>query len=271
MESRIKTALFLSLVWSSGAYGADIIMHKGTTVTVTVNSAVGTVLEFPAVVQLTVPTKKFKVNKIATTIDKKTRQAINIRFFSVKPTVAGAVDTMTFIFPNKRSVKVRLIAKRGADKHHRFLFPHRKQGVPWANDSFLDKEISLVVAMLKDEAGNGFDRQKIYQNLRIEGANGIDLILVRRFQGRGLLGYTFKLINTGKEAIVVNPAALNFDFPNKAVLFHIDHFRLEPCSENNSSDPKSNSCMAAVRVVVRGDSYVLPASTRDLPFKVKRG
>ena len=269
----LRLALLTGLVGAAGnaAMASEIMMHKGVTITVPVNTGVGTVLEFPSPVQITVPSKNFSIKKVITEVDKKSRQAVNIRFFTIKPTIARAVDAVTFVFPNMRSVSMRFISQPGADKHHLFRFPNRRTKFSWDGNIFLENEIDMMIAMLRDESMKGFDKKSVAKKLIIGGYSDIEMILVRRFQGKGLLGYVFKIINTGDHAITINPAALNFDSPNRAALFQIDHHRLEPCGVDNSSDPRSNSCMAALRIVVRGNHYVMPASMHDLPFRIRRG
>lgn len=268
------TKIFLTmtgLLAAQWALGSEIMMHSGSILTVPINSQVGTVLEFPASIQLTVPSKKFSVKQIATQMDQKTKQAVNIRFLSIKPLSGAAIDTINVVFPNMRSVKIRLMTTAGADKHHLFIFPNKRGKTSWSGDTFLEDEIKMMVSMMRDEGNRGFEKNVVERPIRISGYDDIELILVRQFQGKGLLGYVFKLVNSGKEAITINPAALNFDSPNRAALFQIDHTRLEPCSVNNSSNPREPSCAAAVRLVVRGNHYLMPASKSDLPFRMNRG
>ena len=126
--------------------------------------------------------------------------------------------------------------------------------------------------MLKDETGNGYQRKILGDNLSIEGYDDkLDLILVRRFEGHGLFGYTFKVINTTDKELNINPHALNFASPNRAALLQMDHESLAPCKENNSAAPGSGSCVAALRLVVRGDNYVKPSKGSDLPFRIGNG
>lgn len=94
------------------------------------------------------------------------------------------------------------------------------------------------------------------------------MLLVRRWEGQGFFGYVFKIVNKSREAVTLNPQALNFESPNRAVLLQADHETLEPCSVNASADPTSNSCVTALRLVVRGERFAVPSSGADLPFRI---
>lgn len=267
----MKYLCLLALVLSPRLYAGDIHVHKGEISTVTVNSKLGTLVEFSMPIQVVSDSAHFKIEKVATEVSKK-GQPVNVRIVKIRPrSRSRKVETVPFLLTGKRSITLRLVSDSGAPKHQRIRFPSNRSKII-SSGSFLSSEVSLMRQMLKDSSGNGFQRSVLEENLSIEGYdNKLDLILVRRFDGQGLFGYTFKVINTTEKEIEINPHALNFGSPNRAALLQMDHEKLAPCKANNSAAPGSGSCVAALRLVVRGDSFIKPSKSSDLPFQIGAG
>lgn len=252
------------------AQGSDVFTYKDEVVTIPVNPSTGTLIEFPSTLQVVGKSLSFQVKKVVTEVNDR-GQGVNIRIVDVRSSLNGAVETVPFLLSNRRTVKIRLISQVGAEKHHRILFPTSQSSRMIAPSSFIEDETDLMRRMLRDEMGGGYSRSVMNQNLSISGYDNFDLVLVRRYQGKGLLGFTYKLINTSDKRVVINPQALNFGSPNRAMLLQVDHETLDPCSVNNSTNPNSTSCVTALRLVVRSRHYVAPGSRSDLPFTLSQG
>lgn len=271
----LRILLSLLVLSPSIVYGEDIIVHSGHASTIPVNPRSGTLIEFPKSIRVIGDSSYFRIKEVVTSVAKKSGKAVNVRIVKVKPKRSGSVETIPFILSGKKSFSIRFVSMEGAAKHHRIRFPSKRRPqaqIPGASNSFLSTEIDLMRKMLLDEEGGGFSRKVMVKELDIEGyGDKLDMAIVRRFEGQGLTGYTFKLENITDEKLVINPQSLNLGTPNRAVLLHIDHEVLQPCSKNNSIDPKSDSCVTALRLVLRDEGYVQPSTGWDLPFSVNRG
>lgn len=268
----MKLLSLLLFIATPKLYAGDIYVHKGETSTVLINNRLGTLVEFAHPIKVVSDSAHFRIEQVATEVTKKGKP-VNVRIVKVKPRSGGTrSETIPFVLTGKRSITLRFVSQRDAPKHQRIRFPSSRSNNLTSSGVFLSSEISLMRQMLKDETGEGFQRSVIKENLAIEGYDDkLDLLLVRRFEGKGLFGYTFKVINTTKDELTINPHALNFGSPNKAALLQMDHETLAPCSQNNSPAPGSGSCVAALRLVVRGDNFVKPSKGSDLPFRIGSG
>ncbi len=258
----------IGLVRASVALSGEVTSYSGETITIAINSLTGSLIEFPKPLSVASSSESFVLNRIATESDEK-GGAVNVRILNVVPLRVNALEVVPFVLADRSSISIRFIAQAGADRHTKILLPERRSGRIMAG-SFIEDESALMGRMLLDASGGGFTKTVIDQKLEISGYDDISLTLARRFTGKGLIGYTFKLVNTSDKRMILNPAALNFDSPNRAILLQIDHETLEPCHINASTSPISNSCITALRLVVRGDHFTTPSSKQDLPFTVER-
>ena len=261
--------LLAALISGEGANASDIMIHDGETVTVLVNDKTGTLVEFPVPVKVVAPRSHFDIEEVGTKVDKSTGQVVNVSIVHVKARSRGSQETVPFILAGGQSVNLRFIAAIDAAKHRRIRFPKKSRG-SMLGGQFLEKETELMTLMLRDEEGAGFSKTVLYESLKIDGYDDLEMAILRRFEGSGLFGYTFKIVNKSAEKKTINPASLNFGSPNHATLLQIDHETLEPCSVNNSPDPREPSCMTVLRLIVRGEDFVYPSSQPDLPFQVRK-
>lgn len=264
----MKYLTLLILLLSAKIYADDVFVHKGEASTVPINSRLGTLVEFSFPIKVVSDSSHFKIEKVVTEVNKK-GQPVNVRIVKVRPRSSKQrIETVPFVLTGKRSITLRFVSDPGAPKHQRIRFPSKSPKMTSSGD-FLSKEISLMRQMLKDETGSGFQRSTLKESLSIEGYdNKIDLTLVRRFEGLGLYGYTFKVVNTTERELSLNPHSLNFGSGMKAALLQMDHENLAPCKENNSTLPGSGSCTSALRLVVRSERFVKPSKSSDLPFRI---
>ncbi len=256
----------LTFFCTAAVFADDIYVHDGGVSSVTVNGELGTLVEFPFPINVVSDSASFSIERVATEVNQ-TGEAVNIRIVKVKPIRAGAVETIPFIMAGRKSVSIRFVATPQAPKHQRLRYPER-QGVA-SGGKFVGTEVTLMKQMLKDESGEGFQKTVIDRRLSIEGYDRkLKMSLVRRWEGQGLFGYTFKIVNKTSEPVTLNPQALNFESPNRAILLQTDHERLVPCTVNTSAEPTADSCVTALRLVVRSEKFSVPSSGSDLPFKI---
>ncbi|RYZ90541.1 MAG: hypothetical protein EOP04_03635 [Proteobacteria bacterium] len=260
-----KLFLILIMTVAGAARADDIYVHDGDVSSVTINSSLGTLIEFPQPITVVSDSAQFTIEKVATEVSQDGK-AVNIRIVKIRPKRPGAIETVPFILTGRRSMNVRFVSLPDAPKHQKLRYPDRNQQI---GGKFLGSEITLMKQMLKDEGGEGFQKSILDKKLSIDGFDTkLSMILVRRWEGQGFFGYVFKIVNKSREAVTLNPQALNFESPNRAVLLQTDHETLEPCSVNASADPTSNSCVTALRLVVRGEHFAVPSSGADLPFRI---
>jgi hypothetical protein len=258
--------VFIAFLVPSWALADDVYVHDGDVSSVTINSQLGTLIEFPHPIQVVSDSSSFSIENVATEADAEGKPT-NIRIVKIRAKRPGAIESVPFILAGRRSLTLRLVTLPDAPKHQKLRYPERPSQL--SSGKFLGAEITLMKQMLKDETGEGFLKTVMDRKLSIEGFDSkLKMILVRRWEGQGLLGYVFKIVNNSGEAVTLNPQALNFETPNRAVLLQTDHERLEPCSVNASADPTSNSCVTALRLVVKGDRFTVPSSGSDLPFRI---
>lgn len=251
---------------TAAVYADDIYVHEGGVSSVTVNGTLGTLVEFPYPINVVSDSASFSIERVATEVSG-TGDPVNIRIVKVKPVKSGAVETIPFIMAGRKSVSIRFVAAPEAPKHQRLRYPERKSVA--TGGKFLGAEMILMKQMLKDESGEGFQKIVIDRRLSIDGFDRkLKMSLVRRWEGQGLFGYTFKIVNRTGEAVTLNPQALNFDSPNRAVLLQTDHEKLEPCAVNASMEPTVNGCVTALRLVVQAEKFSVPSLVSDLPFRI---
>jgi hypothetical protein len=261
-----KILILMAYFLGSTAFADDIYVHEGGISSVTVNGTLGTLVEFPYPINVVSDSTSFSIERVETEVNS-SGQAVNIRIVKVKPNRPGAIETIPFIMAGRKSVSIRFVTAPDAPKHQRLKYPER-QGVA-TGGKFLGTEMTLMKQMLKDESGEGFQKTVLNRRLSIEGFDRkLKMSLVRRWEGQGLFGYTFKIVNRTSEAVTLNPQALNFESPNRAILLQTDHERLEPCSANASMAPSANGCVTALRLVVRSEKFNIPSSGSDLPFRI---
>lgn len=268
-----RIVLLLLSQTSMRAFADEITLYKGEPITVTVNSSLGTLIEFPYPVQVVSDSASFAIEQVATQVTKD-GSPVNVTLLKVKPktrTPGQTIERVPVVMTGRRTVTLRFVSSDGAPRHHRLMYPQNNE-ISRSFGSFLETETALMQAMLVDDSRNGFSRAVLNQDLSIEGYdNKLNMTLVRRFEGSGLFGYTFQIQNKTASAITLSPTTLNFGTPNRAVLLQVDHERLEPCAKNASPVPGANGCMTALRLVVRSDRFVPPTSASELPFRFSSG
>lgn len=160
-------------------------------------------------------------------------------------------ERITFILANDKPVNVLVTPMVKGESYVELKFPPasiRKNEV--ADSPYLRNEMALMLTMLRDD--NASNRRVLNEKLTIPEYPQLSFRLVRDFRADGLTGFVFLVENTTKEAIRVNHTILQFGRPNRAVMIQMDHEIMEPCSANNSADPRGTGCVSAMRLVLRG-------------------
>lgn len=231
----------------------------------------GSLLEFPRpVVSIATPSKFYKFEQQNAIIDTKTKIPIDVKMFLITAIKNAKPEKVTFVLETGEHININLFTSNRAQNSYQLKFPTTI--LPFSNyNGFLQNEKNLMKSMLRDAVEPGFSREITDIDLQfLEYKNDIKLKLVRRYSGAGLTGWVIKIINITEKEIKLNPTALEVGVPNKASLFQIDHKVLSPCSVDSSNNPKSNSCVTAIRLVLRDSLPTIPVNNSQFPFMLEK-
>jgi hypothetical protein len=250
---RMMASLMLLLPWlwgvSQSAVAAvlPVVPHQETVVSV--NSEVGTVLQFSSPVKTVTAAKMFGISEFSTGVNPAGQKA-DVRSFVVRPAVSTANESVTFVLANGKPVVLRFVASAAADK---FVDVQVNSASKLAKGGFLSKEIALMRSMLLDEAGT-YSRE--VRRTQVESAiPRTQAQLVRVYRADALTGYVFNIENHGKKDLVLEPSMLALGSGVVPVLSHISKSKISPCPIMISDA----ACTATVRFVVRGPADAAPA------------
>jgi hypothetical protein len=249
---RMMASLMLLLPWlwgvSQSAVAAvlPVVPHQETVVSV--NSEVGTVLQFSLLVKTVTAAKMFGISEFSTGVNPAGQKA-DVRSFVVRPAVNTANESVTFVLANGKPVVLRFVASTAADK---FVDVQVNSASKLAKGGFLSKELALMRSMLLDEAGN-YSRE--VRRAQVESAvPRTQAQLVRVYRADALTGYVFNIENHGKKDLVLEPSVLALGSGVVPVLSHLSKSKISPCPIMNTDA----SCKATVRFVVRGPADPSP-------------
>jgi hypothetical protein len=249
---RMMASLMLLLPWlwgvSQSAVAAvlPVVPHQETVVSV--NSEVGTVLQFSLPVKTVTAAKMFGISEFSTGVTPAGQKA-DVRSFVVRPAVNTANESVTFVLANGKPIVLRFVASAAADK---FVDVQVNAPSKAAKGGFLSKELALMRSMLLDEAGS-YSRE--VRRTQVESAiPRTQAQLVRVYRADALTGYVFTIENHGKKDLVLEPSVLALGSGVVPVLSHLSKSKISPCPIMNSDA----SCTATVRFVVRGSADAAP-------------
>lgn len=182
-------------------------------------------------------------------------QVKNAKSFLVSTKKPGASDQVTFFLGSQEADKGTLTLQLTSASTGRavtnFCLSGDRKGLGSKNN-YLAREMEVMAAMIRDE--QNFGRTVISQKVTVpEFKNQLSVKAVRVFKFEDLTGYTFIVTNTTSKTVKLNLTNLAFGDPNRAVALHADHDVLEPCSKNQSVNPKENGCASMVRLLVTGN------------------
>lgn len=263
--------IFITL--SGSVIADDIVVTKGEKPIVKINSSTGTMIEFPKAIKVQASSRHFIINPVATKVDKKTGKSINLRIVNIRPKVNGAFEEVPFVLAGRKTVVLKLKAAHGTSRYHKILFPYSRSNRAFSRSgAFLKDEIDMMRAMLRDKTENGYFKRVIKKDLNIDGFhNDVDIEMVRRFEGKQLYGYVFRITNDSDKTVHINPHSFRYAKLNRSALMQCDHTTLKSCDENNSSKPGTNSCVTALRLVVRSKNFKPLKKRGDFPFAIRKG
>lgn len=261
--------LLTFLGWLSGSAKAEeIIVYDGEVTTVTVDSKVGTLLEFPKSIRVVGDSIHFKIEEVVTSVDKKSGKAVNVNIVKIRPKSSSSSETVPFILKDKKSISLKLVAMASSNRHHKLRYPWSRSGRGGlqSNGEFLAKETALMKAMLLDKSGAGFTREITDQSVSVdEFDDRLSMRVVRRFRGSALTGYSIALKNVSDEPVVIHPEAIRIGQPGRAALLQIDKQTISPCRDGEKA------CQGLIRLVMRDENFTHPGSSLDLPFSILGG
>ena len=269
MKTHLRILLlctFIFVTFVGNAFASVIIVPSEGEVKIPIDSDTGSLLQLPGSVKTITPSRYFHISDVASDVDAVTGTKMDVRLFQVRPLSGSRTDTrsethaethaetraeyVTFVLGNGRTVKTQLIPSEAAEKHYDLVFPNDSKKVK--HTKFLQAEIALMSAMIRDEGGD-FARQVKDSSVAISGFDGASAKLVRIFAGNGLTGYTFEIRNKSTEAMGVDVSRLSLGNENssgeKAILLHAEKEKLESCGLISKPE-----CKARIFVVARGDS-----------------
>lgn len=246
------------------AYACNRIVNIGANVAVSVPEKSGVTIVLPRAVSSLVPPKNFTVHPIGAA-NPKTGQVDNPRSFLIESLSEGASDVMTVFLTGKEKGFLTFSLKSTKDGRgvQEFCLPDSTRYK--VTQDYLSTETNMMLAMIRDDAA--FGRKQISEKMDLAGFEKTKVQAARIFRAEGYTGYTFLVTNASSKAIRLNLPSLSFGKPNKAVMLHVDHEILEPCSKNKGRNPKENGCTTALRVLIDGDlkpKYL--SSSEAFPF-----
>ena len=252
---------------------ADVIYSiPGDEVSMPIQNVRGSLIELPRpVMSIATPSRYYKISAQNAIVDPHTGVATDVRMFLITPQKNAQQEKITFILESGEHVTVNMFPSMRAQNSYQVKFPN--SGLPFSNvySTFMQNEKGIMDSMLKDAEEPGFSREITDIDVQFyQYRNDISMKLVRRYSGSGLTGWVFKVINVTDKEIKLNPVALEVGVPNRAAMFQVDHKTLEPCSVNASTNPKSESCVTAMRIVVRDALPSVPSSSNDFPFMLEK-
>ncbi len=231
---------------------------------VAINQAVGSLVEFPSPIKVVADTAKFTIEMVPTESDKD-GAPVDVTIVKVTARYPGAEEVVPFILTGKKTVTLRFFTKDGASKHQKIITPRMRAAkngnapaVP-----FLEKELSLMRLMLRDEEGEGFQRNVQEKAVAIAALNeDLKVKLVRQFEGHSLYGYVLQVSNLSDKPVQISPKEFRIASSHRSALLQVDTHDLQPCQV----DPAR--CVSALRLVIRAQTLEAALGGGDLPFRL---
>jgi hypothetical protein len=246
----LALAVLSPLTLAVNAHAAVVSAIPNQEIAVPVNTEMGAVVQFALPVKTVTPSKLFSISDFSSGVSP-TGQKMDVRSFMVKPAIANANESVTFVLAGGKTAVLRFIATAGGEK---FFEVHINASEKKVKGKFLSQELNLIRSMLKDGTGT-FARE--LRNVSLESAiPRTQARLLRVYRGDGITGFVLNLENHGKSDLLVEPSMLSFGNGSAPLLLsHITKSKLSPCPIMKSVA----ECSATVRVVVRGSAESLPA------------
>jgi hypothetical protein len=263
-------ALVFPLVGAeTSAQAGVVIVPPGEDVKIPIASKTGSLVQLPSSVKAVTPSQFFEIVDVASEVDSATGAKVDVKLFQVRQLPGAQPEIVSFVLGDGRTIKVQLIASENADKHYDLVFPTDARKL--RHPKFLQAEISLMYAMVRDEGGL-FARQTVDSSVSLTGLDKSSATLKRIFAGNGLTGYVFELRNKSSSVMQVDVSRIGFGTAlsngSRVALVHADKDRLEHCGLFASPE-----CKTLLFVVARSEfpgakkkSSIESASQQRQPF-----
>ncbi len=235
---------------ASIAVAANIHVHGQEKVQVPINSRLGTLVEFPRPLLVVSASAQFKIQRIATQVDKNGK-AVDVRIVKITTKPRATREEVAFMLNGHRALTLQLKAQRSAAKHQRLVFA--AAGVT-RGGAFLTRELALMQQLLKDEQGKGFVRTVTKQKFVLHN-HKLKATQIRQFSGQQLSGKVFAVENRDKHTVAITPQLFNLP---RAALFHTDHATLTLC--------KTGVCTTTMHLVLRTKNFIASTAPAGLLF-----
>ena len=244
----LNIGFFGSIVLSQKAFSGVIIVPSQDEIKIPIDKQSGSLLQLPGSVRTITPSSYFEIVDVGSDLDKSSGVKVDVRLFQVRPLAGARAEQVTFILGNGRAIKTQLIPADGADKHYDLLLADssKKRKDP----RFLNAEIALMGALLRDESGD-YAREVKDTSVSLNGMVGFEAKIIRSFAGNGLSGYTFRIRNKSSAPVAVDASMFQLgSAQNSAVLTHAEKEKLEPCGLLAKPE-----CEMRLFIITRGESY----------------
>ena len=248
MNALNVSLMAIGLAVSAAARGAVVIAVPNQETQIAVNAELGSILQLPSPVKTITPSQYFSIQDVGAATEGGSKT--DVRAFQVKPVLGAQSESVTFVLASGRALALRLMVTPGGEKFYDIQVDAltRRHG-----SKFLGAEMAMMRSMLVDEVG-GFARELTDEKVDTEFP---DLVfrLSRVYAATDLVGYVFKVKNTGRDALDLNLSALALGRPSRAALAQSDKLHLEACPLLGAP---TDACQTAVRLVIRGPKPVRP-------------
>ena len=263
--SWVASQVVFQATFATSALAGVVIIPSQDEVKLPIDLESGSLVQMPFSVKTITPTHNFEISDVGSQMEAATGAKTDVRLFMVRPVPGAKSENVTFILGNGKAVKTRLVPAADADKHYDLVFPNDSS--KHRDPRFLQPEVALMRAMLRDEAGD-FARQVADKSVKFNNIDGVSARLTRIFAAQELVGYSYELRNRSSEPVKISISSLSMGNPNRAVLLQVDKDTLQPCRVFSTPE-----CKTTLRIVSRGDvndpsklSFGSASSDSKVPF-----
>lgn len=248
--------------WLCAAALAGVhVLEDGQTVSVPLNTDVGTVLQLPSPVRMVTPTSKVLIERVDTGASGKGAASTPVQHLRarVPDGAEPAAELVTIMLASGEAIAVKFVPAPGAEPFADLQRP-RPRVDEASGGGFLASERELMLAMFRDDP---YRREILDEEQVYEQYPALSWHLRRRFRGDGLVGYAFVVRNRTNDEVKLDPSVLAVDRPNRAVLVAVEDEVLGACKRRSALP-----CETILRLVVRapGAPTLTPPALQPMPF-----
>lgn len=258
------------LVFSLESTAKEIHLYENQKTTLPINPN-GSLVEFPRPVIVVGDSAHYKIEEVATEFEEKSGQPVNIKILKVTSKNRGSSpEEVPVVLSGNKSFVLRFKRVPNASKYFSMkLGGENTHARVISQTNFLTNELTLMKDMINEQEENetGFNVEMISKPILIKSLpKNLKMRATKKYTGKSLTGYVFKVTNSTDETLSIDPRNLYLGLPNRAVLMHTDRIKLDPCP-----DLTEPTCEATIKIVTRDQDYVHPSNPADIPFIFTRG